>query len=139
MNMSGKFLSTKKYQPIPAENNEPVKFAVAGLDDIVFKSGKNVLILMLPKTIPDLGRSGFGVPERLKTLLQMIPSETFDAKGIRTIYFRSVSGNVLATKEDLISFIEKNKPTTSNVEETTTTTTSVKIEEPKKTDEPKKN
>ena len=38
---SGKFLSTKKYQPIPAENNEPVKFAVAGLDDIVFKSGKN--------------------------------------------------------------------------------------------------
>ncbi|KAG2281995.1 hypothetical protein Bca52824_053215 [Brassica carinata] len=25
-----------------------------------------------------------------------IPSETFDAKGIRTIYFRSVSGNVLA-------------------------------------------
>ncbi|KAH0855434.1 LOW QUALITY PROTEIN: hypothetical protein HID58_008007, partial [Brassica napus] len=171
---SGKFLSTKTSQPIPAENNEPVKVVVAGLDDIVFKSGKNVLILMLPKTIPDLGRSGFGVPERLKydrskttfcfflvlhvksTLIMMclndkcmwlaqdatsndIPSETVDAKGIRTIYFRSVSGNVLATKEDLISFIEKNKPTTSNVEETTTTTTSVKIEEPKKTDEPKKN
>lgn len=65
-----------------------------------------------------------------------IPSEPFDVKGFPTIYFRSVSGNVVAyegdrTKEDFISFIEKNKPTTSHGEETNTST---KTEEPKKTD-----
>lgn len=38
----GKVAAHKKSQPIPAENNEPVKVVVAeSLDDIVFKSGKN--------------------------------------------------------------------------------------------------
>lgn len=66
-----------------------------------------------------------------------IPSEPFDVKGFPTIYFRSVSGTVVAyegnrTKEDFISFIEKNKPTTSHVEDTTSST---KTEEPKKIDD----
>lgn len=53
-----------------------------------------------------------------------IPTDTFDVKGFPTIYFRSASGNIVVyegdrTKEDFISFIEKNseKKTTSHVEE----------------------
>ena len=38
----GKLPPIKKSQPIPAENNKPVKVVVAeSLDDIVYKSGKN--------------------------------------------------------------------------------------------------
>lgn len=38
----GKVLPYKKSEPVPAENNEPVKVVVAdSLQDIVFNSGKN--------------------------------------------------------------------------------------------------
>lgn len=44
------------------------------------------------------------------------PHDTFDVKGFPTIYFRSASGNIVVyegdrTKEDIISFIDKNKDT----------------------------
>lgn len=43
-----------------------------------------------------------------------MPNETFDVQGFPTLYFRSASGNLLQyggdrTKEDIISFIEKNR------------------------------
>lgn len=38
----GKIAPHKKSQPIPAENNEPVKVVVSdSLDDVVLNSGKN--------------------------------------------------------------------------------------------------
>nr|DAD39727.1 TPA_asm: hypothetical protein HUJ06_014050 [Nelumbo nucifera] len=43
--MDGKLKPFKKSEPIPEVNNEPVKVVVAdSFDDIVFKSGKNVLV-----------------------------------------------------------------------------------------------
>ena len=54
-----------------------------------------------------------------------IPSDTFDVKGFPTIYFRSSDGKVVVyegsrTKEDFISFIEKNKPASHSEESSTT-------------------
>ncbi|KAF3537470.1 hypothetical protein F2Q69_00020926 [Brassica cretica] len=147
----GKVAVFKKSQPIPAENNEPVKVVVAEtLDDIVLKSGKNVLIEFYApwcghcqKIAPILDEVALAfkndpsvIIAKLDATANDIPSEPFDVKGFPTIYFRSVSGTVVAyegnrTKEDFISFIEKNKPTTSHVEDTTS---SSKTEEPKKID-----
>lgn len=66
-----------------------------------------------------------------------IPTNTFDVKGFPTIYLRSASGNIVVyegdrTKEDFISFIEKNseKKTASHVEEEPT-----KVEEKAAKDE----
>ncbi|CAF2140534.1 protein disulfide isomerase-like 1-2 [Brassica rapa] len=148
----GKVDVFKKSQPIPAENNEPVKVVVAEtLDDIVLKSGKNVLIEFYApwcghcqKIAPILDEVALAfkndpsvIIAKLDATANDIPSEPFDVKGFPTIYFRSVSGTVVAyegnrTKEDFISFIEKNKPTTSHVEDTTSST---KTEEPKKIDD----
>ncbi|KAL1214582.1 Protein disulfide isomerase-like 1-2 [Cardamine amara subsp. amara] len=147
----GKVASHIKSQPIPAENNEPVKVVVAeSLDDIVFKSGKNVLIEFYApwcghcqKLAPILDEVALSfqndptvIIAKLDATANDIPTDTFDVKGFPTIYFRSASGNVVAyegdrTKEDFISFIEKNseKKTTSHGEE------SIKIEEPTKTEE----
>ncbi|KFK42144.1 hypothetical protein AALP_AA2G217000 [Arabis alpina] len=136
----GKVDAHKKSQPIPAENNEPVKVVVAEtLEDIVFKSGKNVLIEFYApwcghcqKLAPILDEVALSfqsdssvIIAKLDATTNDIPSDTFDVKGFPTIYFRSASGNVVAyegdrTKEDFISFIEKNsekKTTSSQVEE----------------------
>jgi len=134
----GKVAAHKKSQPIPAEN-EPVKVVVAEtLDDIVFKSGKNVLIEFYApwcghcqKLAPILDEVALSfqsdssvIIAKLDATANDIPIDTFDVKGFPTIYFRSASGNVVVyegdrTKEDFISFIEKNseKKTTSHVEE----------------------
>ncbi|CAA0339760.1 unnamed protein product [Arabidopsis thaliana] len=147
----GKVAVHKKSQPIPAENNEPVKVVVAeSLDDIVFKSGKNVLIEFyapwcghcqkLAPILDEVALSFQNDPSviiaKLDATANDIPSDTFDVKGFPTIYFRSASGNVVVyegdrTKEDFINFVEKNseKKSTSHGEEST------KSEEPKKTEE----
>ncbi|ESQ27367.1 hypothetical protein EUTSA_v10018420mg [Eutrema salsugineum] len=145
----GKVAAFKKSQPIPAENNEPVKVVVAEtLDDIVFKSGKNVLIEFyapwcghcqkLAPILDEVALSFQNDPSviiaKLDATANDIPSEPFDVKGFPTIYFRSASGNIVPyegsrTKEDFISFIEKNKPTSHGEDSTT------KTEESKKTDE----
>uniref|UniRef100_A0A1J3F523 Protein disulfide-isomerase n=1 Tax=Noccaea caerulescens TaxID=107243 RepID=A0A1J3F523_NOCCA len=146
----GKVAAHKKSQPIPAENNEPVKVVVAEtLDEIVLNSGKNVLIEFYApwcghcqKIAPILDEVALSfqndptvIIAKLDATANDIPSDPFDVKGFPTIYFRSASGNIVAyegdrTKGDFISFIEKNKPTSSHGEESTT----AKAEEPKKTD-----
>ncbi|CAA7013418.1 unnamed protein product [Microthlaspi erraticum] len=147
----GKVAAHKKSQPIPAENNEPVKVVVAEtLDEIVINSGKNVLIEFYApwcghcqKIAPILDEVAVSfqndptvIIAKLDATANDIPSDPFDVKGFPTIYFRSASGNIVSyegsrTKEDFISFIEKNKPTSSHGEESAAT----KVEEPKKTDE----
>jgi protein disulfide-isomerase A1 len=128
-----------------------VKVVVAeSLDDIVFKSGKNVLIEFyapwcghcqkLAPILDEVALSFQNDPSviiaKLDATANDIPSDTFDVKGFPTIYFRSASGNVVVyegdrTKEDFINFVEKNseKKPTSHGEEST------KSEEPKKTEE----
>ncbi|CAH8351942.1 unnamed protein product [Eruca vesicaria subsp. sativa] len=138
----GKVSPHKKSQPIPTENNEPVKVVVAeSLDDMVFNSGKNVLLEFYApwcghcqKLVPILDEVAVSyqsdpsvVIAKLDATANDFPRDTFDVKGFPTIYFRSASGNVVVyegdrTKEDFISFIDKNKDTAeeTNAEEKTT-------------------
>lgn len=61
------------------------------------------------------------------------PHDTFDVKGFPTIYFKSASGNIVVyegdrTKEDFISFIDKNKDTVGEPKKDEKTTEEVKDE-----------
>ncbi|CAN7050528.1 unnamed protein product [Brassica rapa subsp. trilocularis] len=127
----GKVSPHKKSQPVPTENNEPVKVVVGeSLDDMVFNSGKNVLLEFYApwcghcqKLVPILDEVAVSyqsdpsvVIAKLDATANDFPRDTFDVKGFPTIYFRSASGNVVLyegdrTKEDFISFIDKNKDT----------------------------
>ncbi|CAN8312856.1 unnamed protein product [Cochlearia groenlandica] len=127
----GKVAPHKKSQPIPTENNEPVKVVVSeSLDDMVFNSGKNVLLEFYApwcghcqKLVPILDEVAVSyqsdpsvVIAKLDATANDFPHDTFDVKGFPTIYFRSASGKTVVyegdrTKEDIISFIDKNKDT----------------------------
>jgi len=109
-----------------------VKVVVAeSLDDMVFNSGKNVLLEFYApwcghcqKLVPILDEVAVSyqssdpsvVIAKFDATTNDFPRETFDVKGFPTIYFRSASGNIVVyegdrTKEDIISFIDKNKDT----------------------------
>ncbi|KAF7829820.1 protein disulfide-isomerase [Senna tora] len=125
----GKIQPYKKSEPIPEVNNEPVKVVVAdSLQDIVFNSGKNVLLEFYApwcghckKLAPILDEVAVSfqndadvVIAKLDATANDIPSETFDVQGYPTLYFRSASGKISQydgnrTKEDIIDFIEKNR------------------------------
>lgn len=119
----------KKSEPIPEANDEPVKVVVGdSLEDIVFKSGKNVLIEFYApwcghckKLAPILDEVAISfendadvIIAKLDATANDIPSGVFDVKGYPTLYFISASGNTLQynegrTKEDMIDFIQKNR------------------------------
>lgn len=125
----GKVLPYKKSEPVPAENNEPVKVVVAdSLPDIVFNSGKNVLIEFYApwcghckKLAPILDEVAISYQNdadvtiaKLDATANDIPNDTFEVQGYPTLYFRSASGKIVPyegdrTKEDIIDFIEKNR------------------------------
>lgn len=125
----GKVPAHRKSEPIPESNNEPVKVVVADtLEDIVFKSGKNVLLEFYApwcghcqKLAPILDEVAVSfendqdvVIAKLDATANDLPDETFDVKGYPTLYFRTASGNILSydgdrTKEDIIDFIQKNR------------------------------
>ncbi|CAF2084821.1 BnaA06g15500D [Brassica napus] len=127
----GKASPYKKSQPIPSENNEPVKVVVAeSLDEMVFSSGKNVLLEFYApwcghcqNLVPILDEVAVSyqsdpsvVIAKFDATANDFPHDTFDVKGFPTIYLRSANGNVVLykgdrTKEDIISFIDKNKDT----------------------------
>ncbi|XP_050235393.1 protein disulfide-isomerase [Mercurialis annua] len=133
----GKVQAYKKSEPIPEENNEPVKVVVADtLHDIVFNSGKNVLIEfyapwcghckklapILDEVAVSFGSDSDVIIAKLDATANDIPSDTFDVKGYPTLYFRSASGIVEQydgdrTKEDIISFIEKKRGQAGQQEE----------------------
>nr|BAG16714.1 protein disulfide isomerase [Glycine max] len=118
-----------KSEPIPEANDEPVKVVVGNsLEDIVFKSGKNVLLEFYApwcghckQLAPILDEVAISyqsdadvVIAKLDATANDIPSETFDVQGYPTVYFRSASGKLSQyeggrTKEDIIEFIEKNR------------------------------
>ncbi|KAL1543823.1 Thioredoxin-like domain [Salvia divinorum] len=119
----------KKSEPIPEVNNEPVKVVVADtLQDMVFNSGKNVLVEFYApwcghckKLAPILDEVAISFENDADVLIANIdatandlPPATFDVKGYPTLYFRSSTGNLLQydgdmTKDNIIEFIKKNR------------------------------
>ncbi|XP_058786941.1 protein disulfide-isomerase [Vicia villosa] len=128
----GKVAPFVKSEPIPATNNEPVKVVVGEtLQEIVFNSGKNVLLEfyapwcghckslapILDEVAVSFQSDADVVIAKLDATANDIPSETFEVQGYPTLYFRSASGKISQydggrTKEDIIEFIQKNKDTT---------------------------
>ncbi|XP_018858114.1 protein disulfide-isomerase-like [Juglans regia] len=123
----------RKSEPIPEANNEPVKVVVGdSLHDIVFNSGKNVLLEFYApwcghckKLAPILDEVAISfendadvVIAKLDATANDVPSDKFDVKGYPTLYFSSASGKLLEydgdrTKEEIIDFIEKNRDKTA--------------------------
>ncbi|KAK9270589.1 hypothetical protein L1049_026170 [Liquidambar formosana] len=130
----GNILPFRKSEPIPEVNNEPVKVVVAdSLQDVVFNSGKNVLLEFYApwcghckKLAPILDEVAVSfesdadvIIAKLDATANDIPSDTFDVKGYPTLYFKSASGNLSQydggrTKEDIIDFIQKNRDKTTH-------------------------
>ncbi|KAL2241286.1 protein disulfide-isomerase-like [Sesamum indicum] len=116
-------------EPIPETNNEPVKVVVRdSLQDVVFNSGKNVLLEfyapwcghckqlapILEEVAVHFENDPNVVIAKFDATVNDVPGDTFDVQGFPTVYFRSASGNLSQyegdrTKEDIISFIEKNR------------------------------
>ncbi|GAB2209296.1 hypothetical protein Droror1_Dr00026506 [Drosera rotundifolia] len=125
----GNLLPHKKSEAIPETNDEAVKVVVADtLDEIVFNSGKNILLEFyapwcghckkLAPTLDEVAVSFENDPDvvisKLDGTANDIPQDIFEVKGYPTLYFRSSSGNVVPydgdrTKEDIIEFIQKNR------------------------------
>ncbi|KAK7410605.1 hypothetical protein VNO78_01535 [Psophocarpus tetragonolobus] len=116
-------------EPIPEVNNEPVKVVVGNsLQDIVFNSGKNVLLefyspwcgycIDLAPILEEVAISYQSDADVIIAKLDGIandnPSDAFVVNAYPTVYFRSASGKISLydgnrTKEDIIDFIEKNR------------------------------
>lgn len=127
--MDGNLKPFKKSEPIPEVNNEPVKVVVAeSLQDVVFDSGKNVLLEFYApwcghckKLAPILDEVAVSfqsdadvIIAKIDATANDIPNDTFDIKGYPTLYFKSAGGNLSQydgdrTKEDIIDFIQKNR------------------------------
>ncbi|THG08331.1 hypothetical protein TEA_011094 [Camellia sinensis var. sinensis] len=131
--VEGNVLPYRKSEPIPEVNDESVKVVVAdSLHDMVFNSGKNVLLEfyapwcghckklapILDEVAGSFQSDGDVIIAKIDATANDIPVDMFDVKGYPTLYFRSASGNLLQydgdrTKEDIIDFIKKNKDKTT--------------------------
>ncbi|KAE9608975.1 hypothetical protein Lal_00020033 [Lupinus albus] len=126
----GKVAPHVKSEPIPESNDEPVKVVVGkSLQDIVFNSGKNVLLefyapwcghcKQLAPILEEIAISYQNdadvIIAKLDATANDVPSDTFEVQGYPTLYFRSASGKLSQydagsrAKEDIIAFIEKNR------------------------------
>lgn len=125
----GKVPPFRKSEPIPEENNEPVKVVVAdSLQDVVFNSGKNVLLEFYApwcghckKLAPILDEVAVSYQNDADVVIAKFdatandtPGDTFEVQGYPTVFFRSASGKTVPyegdrTKEDIVDFIEKNR------------------------------
>nr|CAB3484558.1 unnamed protein product [Digitaria exilis] len=126
-----------KSEPIPKVNDQPVKVVVAdSIDDIVFNSGKNVLLEFYApwcghcrKLAPILEEVAVSMQDdedvviaKMDGTANDIPTD-FAVEGYPTIYFYSTTGDLYSynggrSAEDIISFIKKHKgPKVSAVDE----------------------
>ncbi|XP_022879511.1 protein disulfide-isomerase-like [Olea europaea var. sylvestris] len=123
-------------EPIPEVNNEPVKVVVTdSLQDMVFNSGKNVLLEfyapwcghckqlapILDEVAISFENDADVMIAKLDATANDVPVDTFDVQGYPTLYFRSARGNLLSydgdrTKEDIIDFIQKNRDKSAQAE-----------------------
>lgn len=141
--MDGNVKPFVKSEPIPEVNDDPVKVVVADtLDDVVFKSGKNVLLEfyapwcghckklapILDEVAVSFGSDEDVVIAKVDATVNDIPNGVFEVQGYPTLYFSSASGKLVQydgdrSKEDIIDFIKKNRDTfvhtTEPVKETT--------------------
>ncbi|XP_020583623.1 LOW QUALITY PROTEIN: protein disulfide-isomerase-like [Phalaenopsis equestris] len=115
-------------EPIPEANNEPVKVVVANsLHDVVFNSGKNVLLEFYApwcehckKLAPILDEVAVSLQDHADVIIAKmdatandVPSE-FEVQGYPTLYFSSAAGKLLQyeggrTVQDFIDFTNTNK------------------------------
>ncbi|GJS06814.1 protein disulfide-isomerase [Tanacetum coccineum] len=131
----GKVAPYVKSEPVPAVNDQPVKVVVAdNFDDIVYKSGKNVLLEfyapwcghckklgpVLVKVAKSFAKDKDDdvVIAKIDATANDIVHEGFEIKGYPTLYFKSASGKLLQysgkrTKDKIIDFIKKNKEKTA--------------------------
>ncbi|CAB4266912.1 unnamed protein product [Prunus armeniaca] len=128
----GKVSPYKKSEPIPEPNNEPVKVIVAdSIQDVVLKSGKNVLLEFYApwcghckKLAPILDELAVSYEKDSDVIIAKfdatandVPSD-FDVKYYPTLFFKTASGKILPfdederTKESFTAFIEKNRDKT---------------------------
>lgn len=130
-----------KSEPIPKVNDQPVKVVVAdSIDDIVFNSGKNVLLEFYApwcghcrKLAPILEEVAVALQDDEEVIIAKMDGTANDiptdlvVEGYPTIYFYSTTGDLYnynggRTAEDIISFIKKNKgPRAGAVDEVTQT------------------
>ncbi|CAL4887352.1 unnamed protein product [Urochloa decumbens] len=124
----GTLLPHVKSDPIPLVNDQPVKVVVAdNLNDVVFNSGKNVLLEfyapwcghcqklapILDEVAVSLQNDEDVIIAKMDATNNDIPPD-FAVEGYPTMYFYSSAGNLLSyergrTTEDIIDFIKKNK------------------------------
>ncbi|PKA66777.1 Protein disulfide-isomerase [Apostasia shenzhenica] len=130
--MDGNLTPFKKSEPIPEVNNEPVKVVVAdSLNDMIYKSGKNVLLEFYApwcghckKLAPILDEVATSLQDdtdiiiaKMDATANDIPSE-FEVQGYPTLYFSTSGGKLLQyeggrTAEDIMNFITSNKDSVS--------------------------
>jgi protein disulfide-isomerase A1 len=125
---AGKVPQHKKSEPIPVENNEPVKVVVAdSIQEFVLDSEKNVLIEFYS---PWCGQCKHLAPildevaihfentdvviAKFDATANDIPGESFEVQGYPTLYFKTASGKIVAydgdrTKEGIIEYITNNR------------------------------
>ncbi|KAK9735551.1 hypothetical protein RND81_04G212200 [Saponaria officinalis] len=143
--LDGKVEQFKVSQPIPKENNEPVKVVVLdSLEDVVFNSGKEVLLEFyapwcghcksLAPILDEVAVSYKNDPNvviaKYDATANDVPSETFKVQGFPTLYF--VNGNKEVVeynggrkKEDFVEFIEEHRSDKKNKTETSKKTETV--------------
>ncbi|PAN06470.1 hypothetical protein PAHAL_1G266000 [Panicum hallii] len=124
----GTLLPHVKSDPIPVVNDQPVNVVVAdNLNDVVFNSGKNVLLEFYApwcghcqKLAPILDEVAVSLQNDEDVIIAKMDATTndippdFAVEGYPTMYFYSSAGNLLSyeggrTAEEIINFIKKNK------------------------------
>ncbi|KAJ8441218.1 hypothetical protein Cgig2_024947 [Carnegiea gigantea] len=129
--LDGKVEPRKISQPIPQENNEPVKVVVLdSLQDLVFNSGKEVLLefyapwcIHCKNIAPTFDAVATFYENDTNVMvakfditLNDIPMEIFEVRGYPTIFFVSSKGKIVeydynrgGNPEAFIAFIEENR------------------------------
>ncbi|KAL9234996.1 hypothetical protein vseg_009802 [Gypsophila vaccaria] len=130
--LDGKVKEFKLSQAIPKVNNEPVKVVVYdNLDDMVLNSGKQVLLEFyaplcahcqnIAPILDEVAKSYAKDPNvliaKFDATLNDVPSETFNVKGVPTIYLTNGNKEIFEydgdishiSKEHLIKFIEEHR------------------------------
>ncbi|XP_071694567.1 protein disulfide-isomerase-like [Rutidosis leptorrhynchoides] len=125
----GKVAPFRKSEPVPEVNDQPVKVVVAdNFDELVFKSGKNVLVEfyapwcahckklgpVLDKVAASFAKCPDVVIAKCDATANDIVYEGIEIKGYPTLYLKTESGKLLQytgkrKKDKIIDFIKKNK------------------------------